>query len=48
MSLKNFIIGKKLGKGAFGSVCLVTRKEDQKIYAMKSINIGKLDIKDRE
>ena len=48
MSLKNFIIGKKLGKGAFGSVCLVTRKEDQKIYAMKTINIGKLDIKDRE
>ena len=48
MSLKNFIIGKKLGKGAFGNVCLVTRKEDQKIYAMKTINIGKLDLKDRE
>ena len=43
MSLNNFIIGKNLGKGAFGSVCLVTRKEDKKVYAMKSINIGKLD-----
>ena len=43
MSLNNFIIGKNLGKGAFGSVCLVTRKEDKKLYAMKSINIGKLD-----
>ena len=32
MSLNNFIIGKKLGKGSFGSVSLVTRKEDGKIY----------------
>ena len=28
MSLNNFIIGKNLGKGAFGSLVLVTRKED--------------------
>ena len=48
MSLNNFIIGKNLGKGAFGSVCLVTRKEDKKVYAMKSINIGKLDKQDLE
>ena len=48
MSLNNFIIGKPLGKGAFGSVCLVTRKEDQKVYAMKSINIGKLDFQEKE
>ena len=48
MSLNNFVIGKNLGKGAFGSVCLVTRKEDKKIYAMKSINIGKLDKKEIE
>ena len=48
MSLNDFIIGKFIGKGAFGSVCLVTRKADKKIYAMKSINIGKLDISQRE
>ena len=48
MSLNNFIIGKNLGKGAFGSVVLVTRKEDHKVYAMKSINIGKLDFKEKE
>ena len=48
MSLNDFIIGKFLGKGAFGSVCLVTRKADKKIYAMKSINIGKLDQNQRE
>ena len=48
MSLKNFELGKELGKGAFGSVRLVTRKEDRKIYAMKSVHIGKLDNKEKE
>ena len=48
MSLNNFIIGKPLGKGAFGSVKIVTRKEDKKVYAMKTINIGKLDNKEKE
>ena len=48
MSLNNFILGKALGKGAFGSVRIVTRKEDKKIYAMKSVNIGKLDNKEKE
>ena len=48
MSLNDFIIGKFIGKGAFGSVCLVTRKADKKIYAMKSINIGKLNTEQRE
>ena len=48
MSLNDFIVGKFLGKGAFGSVCLVTRKADKRIYAMKSINIGKLDQNQRE
>ena len=48
MSLNNFILGKALGKGAFGSVRIVTRKEDGKIYAMKSVNIGKLDNREKE
>ena len=48
MSLNNFILGKQLGKGAFGSVRIVTRKEDKKIYAMKSVNIGKLDNTEKE
>ena len=48
MSLKNFVLGKKLGKGAFSNVRLVTRKEDRKIYAMKSVHIGKLDNKEKE
>ena len=48
MSLKDFIIGKLLGKGVFGSVSLVTRKRDGNIYAMKRVNIGKLNKKEKE
>ena len=48
MSLNDFILGKDLGKGAFGSVRIVTRKKDKQIYAMKSVSIGKLDNKEKE
>ena len=48
MSLNDFIIGKLLGKGVFGSVSLVTRKRDGNIYAMKRVNIGKLNKKEKE
>ena len=46
MSLDDFIIGTQLGKGSFGSVFIVTRKQDNKQYAMKSVNINNL--KDKE
>ena len=46
--MNNFKIGKLLGKGAFGSVSLVTRKTDGKTYAMKRVNIGKLSNKEKE
>ena len=48
MSLNDFEIGKILGKGAFATVAIVTRKEDRKTYAMKRINISKLDDKEKE
>ena len=48
MSLNDFEIGTILGKGAFGSVAIVTRKEDRKTYAMKRINISKLNDKEKE
>ena len=40
MSLDNFEKQKNLGHGSFGSVWLVKRKIDQKLYAMKIINIA--------
>jgi len=46
MSLDDFIIGTQLGKGSFGSVFIVTRKQDNIQYAMKSVNINNL--KDKE
>ena len=48
MSMDDFVLGKILGKGAFGSVLLVTRKTDNKVYAMKRVNIGKLNKKEKE
>jgi len=43
----DFELGKELGKGAFGSVTIVKRKEDQKIYAMKRVKIGRLTQKEK-
>ena len=40
MSLSNFDFGKQLGKGSFGTVCLVKRKLDGKIYAMKRVYLA--------
>ena len=39
---------KELGKGSFGSVYLVRRKEDQKIYALKSVYLQKLNKKEQQ
>ena len=47
-SLTDFEIGKTLGKGSFGMVCLVKRKFDGKTYAMKRIKIVQLSEKDKE
>ena len=47
MSLNDFIFGKQLGKGSFGSVSIVTRKQDKKLYALKSVNINNLSEKEK-
>ena len=47
-SMNDFKIEKVLGKGSFGSVYLVTRKEDQKIYALKSVTMEKLNKKEQQ
>ena len=41
-SLSDFEILKKIGKGSFGSVYLVKRKKDSKIYALKSVILSNL------
>ena len=48
MSLEDFEFGKELGKGAFGSVSIVRRIEDNKIYAMKRVKIGLLGKKEKD
>ena len=48
MSLEDFEYGRILGKGVFGSVLIVKRKEDKEIYAMKRVKIGGLTKKELE
>ena len=47
-SMDDFIIEKVLGKGSFGSVYLVRRKEDDNIYALKSVILEKLNKKEQQ
>ena len=46
--MSDFKIEKVLGKGSFGSVYLVTRKKDKKIYAIKTVILEKLNKKEQE
>ena len=48
MPINDFIIIKQLGSGAFSTVSLVTRKQDQKIYALKCVQISKLSPIERQ
>lgn len=48
MSLTDFELQKEFGKGAFSSVCLVTRKHDNKTYAMKRVKIHQLNSKEKD
>ena len=47
-TINDFIIEKELGKGTFGSVYLVRRKEDNKIYALKTVKFEKLNKREQE
>ena len=47
-TLDDFIIEKVIGKGSFGSVYLVKRKADNKLYALKSVFLEKLNKKEKE
>ena len=47
-SMSDFKIECQLGKGSFSCVHLVTRKADQKIYALKSVTMDKLTKKEQQ
>ena len=47
-SIQDFAIQKTLGRGSFGSVYLVLRKKDQKIYALKTVIFENLNKRDQE
>ena len=47
-SMNDFIIANILGKGSFSTVSLVRRKEDKKIYALKSVILEKLNKKEQQ
>ena len=47
-SLLDFETIKKIGKGSFGSVYLVKRKKDSKIYALKSVILSNLSKNQQE
>lgn len=38
ISLVDFLVLKVLGRGSFGKVCLVRRKDTRKLYALKALN----------
>lgn len=48
MSIDNFEILQELGKGSFGSVYKVKRITDNKIYAMKCVQISSLSHKEKQ
>ncbi len=41
--INGYIILKRIGKGSYGTVFKVMRKKDEKIYALKYINIQQMD-----
>ncbi len=47
-TLSDFTIEKTIGKGSYGSVFLVRRKLDQKLYALKSVFFENLKQREQE
>lgn len=48
LSIKDFDVVKDLGSGSFGKVQLVRKKNDQKLYAIKSVNMTRLNQKEKD
>ena len=47
-SIRDFKKEKVLGTGSFGYVYLVRRRQDNKIYALKTVDLSKLNKKEQE
>ena len=47
-TLDDFTIENVIGKGSFGSVYLVRRKQDDKLYALKTVFLKKLNKKEQD
>ena len=47
LSFKDFEVLKELGSGSFGKVCLARKKSDQKLYAIKSVLMTRLNQKEK-
>ena len=45
--MEDFVVLKKLGSGAYSSVYSVTRKQDNKTYALKKVRVDYLSEKER-
>jgi NIMA (never in mitosis gene a)-related kinase len=45
---KDFEPVKELGSGSFGKVELVRKKSDQQLYALKSVNLVRLNQKEKD
>lgn len=47
LSFNDFDILKDLGSGSFGKVCLAKKKTDDKLYAIKSVLMTRLNQKEK-
>ena len=48
MSLNDYEILKQIGTGAFSTVSLVKSKKDNLIYALKSVELNKMQQKEKD
>lgn len=48
LKLSDFETVKDLGSGSFGSVKLVRKKDDNQIFAMKTVSLGRLSQKEKD
>lgn len=46
--MDKYVIDKKIGKGSYGSVFLVTAKADKKKYVLKRIPLSNMNTKERK